>query len=383
MNIQFNLHKLSGFFIILTFSFGSCNNKPEKQVENNAVLENENMVSLTDAQFRSAHLQISEMEKRNVAHVIKLSGTVEVMPQNMVTLSSPVNGFIKKIKLRQGMTVMKGQMLVYLQEKEFIQLQQDYLSAKTSLAFSKINYERQKELSHTQAVSEKAMQMAEAEMHQFQIQTKSLSEKLKLIHINPVSLTAENMTAQISLPSSASGMISELYVNSGKYVHVGDDILKILENGGSRLMLKAFEKDLFYLNEGQKIKAFANTKPERKFSGRIEYIVRNINSDGFANIVCIIDNASLDIMPGMYMNAEIEAQSIESWTLPVSAVVNFEGKEYVFLDMGNKTYQLAEIKTGIMEANRIQILNYDIFINKKIVVQEAYTLLMKMKNVTE
>lgn len=75
-------------------------------------------------------------------------------------------------------------------------------------------------------------------------------------------------------------------------------------------------------------------------------------------------------MPGMYMNAEIEAQSIESWTLPVSAVVNFEGKEYVFLDMGNKTYQLAEIKTGIMEANRIQILNYDIFINKKLLYRK-------------
>lgn len=195
-----------------------------------------------------------------MAHVIKLNGTVEVMPQNMVTLSSPVNGFIKnKIETRDD--CYEGSNVGISSGKEFIQLQQDYLSAKTSLAFSKINYERQKELSHTQAVSEKAMQMAEVEMHQFQIQTKSLSEKLKLIHINPVSLTAENMTAQISLPSSASGMISELYVNSGKYVHVGDDILKILENGGSRLMLKAFEKDLFYLNEGQKLRLLPIQNP--------------------------------------------------------------------------------------------------------------------------
>ena len=118
-------------------------------------------------------------------------------------------------------------------------------------------------------------------------------------------------------------------------------------------------------------------------SGRIDYIVNSVGDQGFTNIICSLENITSEIMPGMYMNAEVEAQSMESWTVPDEAIVSFESKEYVFVGKGNQSFELVEIQPGQKENGKVQIINYQILINKKIVTKGAYTLLMKMKNVAE
>ncbi|MBL0099498.1 MAG: hypothetical protein IPP49_05085 [Saprospiraceae bacterium] len=115
--------------------------------------------------------------------------------------------------------------------------------------------------------------------------------------------------------------------------------------------------------------------------GKIDYIVNNIGEQGFANIICSVDNRSTPLVQGMYMNAEIEAQRMESWTVPDDAIVSFEGKEYVFVDRGNQSFEMAEIQPD-KKAGRTQITNFQIFIGKKLLLKVP-TLLMKMKNVAE
>ena len=361
----------------------SCKQKEESPVETAPIAAIESIVDLTDAQFKNAQLQLSLPEKMNIGHVIYLNGKIEVMPENTITVSSPMAGFVRQIKVMPGMKVSKGQTLVRLEEKEYIQLQQDYLSAKNALGFAKLDFDRQLELSKNQAASEKVLQQADEKVRQNQILVKSLGEKLKLIHINPVTLSADNMTSQIIMAAPASGTITEVIVNSGKYVQAGEDMIRIIDNNGTKLVLKAFEKDLPYLQQGHKLLAFSNGKPDQKMNGKIDYIVNSIGEQGFANIICSVESQSMPLLQGMYMNAEIEAQRIESWTVPNDAIVSFEGKEFVFVEKGNQSFEMLEIQPGQKEAGRTQIINFQIFTGKKIVTKGAYTLLMKMKNVAE
>ncbi len=372
--------------LILFFSLGlfhSCKQKEETPVDTKPVAAVESVVDLTDAQFKNAQLQLSLPEKMNIGHVIYLNGKIEVMPENTITVSSPMAGFVRQIKVMPGMKVSKGQTLVRLEEKEYIQLQQDYLSAKNALGFAKLDFDRQLELSKNQAASEKVLQQADEKVRQNQILVKSLGEKLKLIHINPVTLSADNMTSQIIMAAPASGTITEVIVNSGKYVQAGEDMIRIIDNNGTKLVLKAFEKDLPYLQQGHKLLAFSNGKPDQKMNGKIDYIVNSIGEQGFANIICSVESQSMPLLQGMYMNAEIEAQRIESWTVPNDAIVSFEGKEFVFVEKGNQSFEMLEIQPGQKEAGRTQIINFQIFTGKKVVTKGAYTLLMKMKNVAE
>jgi len=377
-----NIYKIILFFVGIAI-LNSCKQKEEAPAETATAIVAESVVQLTDAQYKNANLQVSVPEKMNIGHVINLNGKIEVMPENTITVSSPMAGFVRQIKWMPGMNVSKGQSLVRLEEMEYIQLQQDYLSAKNALAFARLDFDRQSELSKNQAASDKVLQMAEEKVKQNQILLKSLGEKLKLIHINPALLTAENMTSQIVISALVSGTITEVLVNTGKYVQAGDDMIKMIDNNGARLVLKAFEKDLPYLKPGQKLYAFPNGKSDRKMTGRIEYMVKNIGDQGFANVICSLDSRSSEILQGMYMNVEVEAQIIESWTVPDEAIVSFEGKEYVFVDKGNQSFEMLGVTSGQKENGSVQIINYQIFMGQKIVTKSAYTLLMKMKNVAE
>jgi len=361
----------------------SCKRSIDAPVENAIAPATANIVQLTDAQFKNAEIQVSNPEKMMIGKVIHLNGKIEVMPENMITVSSPMAGFVRQIKWMPGMTVSKGQSLVRLEEKEYIQLQQDYLSAKTSLKFAKQDYERQSELSKSQAASDKILQQAEEKMKQHQITLMSLGEKLKLIHINPADLTTENITSQMVISSPVAGTITDVFVNSGKYVQAGDEMIKMIDNNGFRLVLKAFEKDLPYLRAGLKMVISSNSNPENKMNGRVEFIVKAIGEEGFANVICTFEDKPTNVLPGMYMKAEIETASIDSWTVPDESLVNFEGKVFVFFENGSQRYEMLEVSPGQKENDRTQIINYQNFMDKKVVTKGAYTLLMKMKNVAE
>lgn len=379
-------HKIS--IIILLFAgifwLQSCKNKEntisEEKTETSAL---PGRVLLTEAQYNNANLQISGPQRMKIGHIITLNGKIEAMPENTITVSSPMAGFVRQIKWIPGMTVQKGEVLIRLEDKEYIQLQQDYLSAKNVLAYAKLDLERQTELSKNQASSDKVLQQAEEKVKQSLILVTSLASKLKLIRINPATLTSENMTSQIVITAPESGTITDVSVNHGKYVQAGDNMISMIGYNGSKLVLKAFEKDLPFLKKGQKVVIYSNTRPDKKINGKIDYIVQHIGQEGFANIICSMDQSSEPLIPGMYLNAGIEAQSMESWTVPEDAIIHFEGKEYVFVEKEKRTYEMVEISTGQKENNKIQILNDQNIKDQKVVIKGAYTLLMKMKNVEE
>lgn len=362
----------------------SCKQNQEVKADADPVSDwPQNIVQLTEAQYKNANLSVVSPEIMKIAHVITLNGKLEMMPENMITISSPMAGFVRQLKLIPGMNVAKGQLLFQMEEKEYIQLQQDFLTAKNAFSFAKLDYERQAELSKSQAVSDKAMQAAEEKMRSNQILMRSLGEKLKLLHINPVTLSTENLTSQIAITAPSSGTITEVLVNSGKYVQAGDDMIRMNTSNGTKLILKAFEKDLPYIKIGQAIVAYTNADPTKKIRGNISYVVNQVNTEGFAQIVCHLDQKNEQLLPGMYLNADIEAESIQGWAVADESIITYEGKEYVFLEKGNQAYEMVEIKSGQRENGMTQVINFQNFSDRKVVSKGAYTLLMKMKNVSD
>ncbi len=73
-----------------------------------------------------------------------VNGTVDVPPQNMVSVSFPLGGYLKSTDLLPGMHVSKGQVIAWIEDPVLVQLQQDYLVAGARLQYLEKEYERQK-----------------------------------------------------------------------------------------------------------------------------------------------------------------------------------------------------------------------------------------------
>ena len=186
---------------------------------------NENAVTLTDAQMKNAAIETGQMTKRNISATLKVNGKIDVPPQNIISVSAPLGGYLVSTKLLPGMHIKKGEQIATMQDQQFIQLQQDYLLAKSSLHFAELEYNRQKELNQSQASSDKVTQQAQAEMNKQHIMMNALAEKLKLININPNKLTTDNISKTVQLYSTITGFVSKVNINLGKYVNpLGCDV---------------------------------------------------------------------------------------------------------------------------------------------------------------
>lgn len=372
-------NKYSIVLMLAVFFSVQCNKKEEAVIKP-TIPKDESLVVLTDAQLKNTPIETESLSVKNISTVLKISGKIDVPPQNMISVSVPLGGYLKSTNLLPGMPVNKGQVIAVIENPQFIQLQQDYLMAKSKLHFAELDYSRQKKLNQSQASSDKVMQQAQSEMNSQRIMINTLAEQLQLVNINAGSLTSGNIRKSVPVYSKINGFVSKVNVNIGKFVNPSDVLFELINPNDIHLNLKVYEKDLQMLKIGQRFTAYTNTQPEKKYDGEIILISKDINTDGTADVHCHFEQYDQNLTPGMYMNAEIETQTSFSNALPEENIVNFEGKDYVFVQEKRQTYKLIPVVLGEAENGFIQIKNFEDLRNKKIVTKNAYTLLMKLKN---
>ncbi len=123
----------------------SCGSKA-KESEEATNKEEENVVEFTQAQYKTAGIELGKAEGRQISGTVRASGVLDVPPQQLVSISIPLGGFLKSTELLQGFRVKKGQIIATLESMDFVQMQQEYLEVKNQFALAKAEYERQQEL---------------------------------------------------------------------------------------------------------------------------------------------------------------------------------------------------------------------------------------------
>ena len=364
--------------VLIITSCGDKTIQEEKSTKNNI----DYTVTLTSAQFKNANIQIGKLEKRDISTTLTLNGKIDVPPQNMISVSTPFGGFLKSTKLLPGMHVKKGEVIASMEDQQYIQLQQDYLTAKSKLIYTENEYNRQKELNQSKASSDKVFEQTELEFKTQKISVNALSEKLRLINLNPESLTESNLSRSINVYSSIDGFVSKVNVNIGKYVNPSDVLFELINPEDIHLNLKVFEKDLEKLFIGQKLLTFNNNQPEKKYPCSIILISQDLSADRSADVHCHFEDYDKTLFPGMYMNAEVQIKLSNVFAINEDAIVNYEGKDYVFISTGVHQYNMIEVKKGSSDNTFTEVNAIDgKDISSSIVVKKgAYSLLMQLKN---
>lgn len=337
-----------------------------------------NKVILSAEQAKNAGIELGDPQTREIHSTIKVSGTLEAPPENIVSVSMPLGGYVKKMTLIPGERVGKGGVLAILEDPQYIQLQQDYLTAKSRIQYLEADYQRQKGLNETKATSDKVLQQVQSEYNSQKILVASLGEKLRLIGIRPESLHDGNITRAVNIYSPIDGYVTKVNVNMGRYVSPTDVLFELVDPGELHLTLIVFQNDAAYLHVGQKIVCFTNNQPEKQYSAIIHLITPSIGQNGSTEVHCHLAKYGRELMPGMYMNAAIELNKKKVTAVPEEAVVKWEKQYFVFSQETGEQYRMVPVKIGASDGGFVEVASA--LPAGRIVMKNAYTILMKMKN---
>ncbi len=375
--------KSSIFLIASILLLVSCSSKNESKPV--TLSKEERTVLLTSAQIKNAGIEIGKLEQREISSILKVNGKIDVPPQNLVSISVPLGGYLKTTQLLPGMRVNKGQVIAVIQDQQYIQLQQDFLTAKARIGYLENEFKRQKELNQSQASSDKQSQLSEVEYRSQRVLLTALEAKLDLLGISTDKISETNILRSVNVVSPINGFVSKVNVNIGKYVSPTDVLFELINPVDVHLNLKVFEKSLDKLFIGQHLVTYTNNYPDKKYPCEIILIGKEISAEGNTEVHCHFEVYDKSLVPGTFMNAEIEVKNKKSISLPGDAIVRFEGKQYIYQSLGGNKFEMIQVELGESENGFTEIIlpaNSNVAL-ADFVTKGAYSLLMTMKNRVE
>ena len=369
--------------LFITLSLFSCSKNEETPAET-AFEVSGNQISLTEQQKKNAGIETTILGNQSIANKIMLSGQINVPPQSMSEVSSSTAGIVKMARFMPGNYVSKGQTLAVVENPELAKIQQDYLQARSALSYAQKDYERQKYLNQYQASSNKVMQRALSEKQIQNAAVHGMASQLRSYGINAEKVSAGNIQKSVSITAPISGYISAVNVSVGQFISPSEILYTLINNNSVQLELKVFEKDLDKISLGQRVYAFTNQNPTKKYAANVILISKDFASDRSVMVHCNLVDKNESLIPGTFMNAEVEVNAEEGFVVADDAIVTWENKQYIFEEVKPKTYKMFPVNIGNSENGYTELLNFDPKNrNKKFVVKGAYSLLMAIKNVEE
>lgn len=383
-------YKYLSLLLAPVFLVACSNTKAEKETEKEVVHEKSDIVSLTPEQYKVSDIKLSKVELKALSGTTKVNGMLDLPPQSLVSISTPLEGIVKSTDMLQGMHVKKGALVAVMQNPQFIQMQQDYLDYKSQLQFLKQELDRQEELAKENVNSKKALQKARSEYQSVSARLMGQRAKLSLMDISFNALEKGQIQKDFKLYSPMAGYVTQVNTNIGAFASTTDVLFKIADTEHLHAELTVFEKDVPKLKLGQKVRfTLANEEQER--IATVYLIGREISKERTVQIHCHLDKEDTQLLPGMYLKAYVESGANKVDALRDEAIVEFEGKKYVFVDQPLAAaatpkayrYQMMEVKTGVAESGYTQITFINPAKNAMVVTKGAYDLLSKVKNEEE
>jgi cobalt-zinc-cadmium efflux system membrane fusion protein len=372
--------------LLTTIILSSCGTNPKSTTtKEDSVDVASNIVQLTKEQASLAQLELASIEQGKMKGMTHLNGVIDVPPTGIASVSIPMGGYIQDINLIPGTFVKKGQVLATVKDPAYVQLQENYLATKAKLSYLQQDLDRQKALLTQEAVSKKSFQQIQADYNTNAIQLKALSEQLKLINIQPENLTTEKMSSLVQLVAPIAGYISKVNINRGKYVTPSDILLEIINPNDIHAAITIYEKDIANFNVGMKGTVTLTQDPAKKYPVSVLAVAHNINEDKTALLHCHFDKIPANVLPGMFLTADMVVETKDAVLIPIVSVQRFQGKDYIFIQSAENVFEVKEIQVIQSNATFVTVSNTDAntWIGKQIVVKNAFSLLGKLMNKSE
>lgn len=265
---------------------------------------------------------------------INLPGNVE--PWVKLEILAEVAGKIEKKSVREGDRVKKGDILVKLDTRDYLNA---YNSAKASYENALASRERLRKL-HTGKLSTRS-QLDEAIAH---------TENFKAVMD-----TAELNLERCKIRAPISGTVNRMFVEKGTYLNVADPVAEVLRTDRVKIRVGIPESDVDPVRRVSEFDVRIDALGGKIFKAKKYFLSRT--ADSFARLYGLdleLPNPKGEILPDMFVRVEIVKTEVpEGLSVPLYSVITRNDENIVYVLADGKA-QSRKVRLGLQEGWRIQ-----------------------------
>ena len=372
------MKKILYSMIALSLLAVSCKNEV-KQTEKEKEKESleENVVELTEQQLNTIGVKLGHVEQHQLSGTMNATGTLRLSPQDRAEVTSLVAGITKRILVKEGQAVKRGQTLALVENTEIVALQKDYLVASRQLSLAEQTLQRQQEIHAQGAGVEKNLEQAKAEHDIASVTEKGLRLQLEQMGINCSQVAQGHFSNTVPVYSPISGVVGEILVSMGSFLNSETVLMKVYDNKALHADLQVFESDIANIHIGQKVTMQLSGQSSTLLTGTVSFITAALDNESKSASVHVklgrTEGAKL--LPNMFVSAVIHYDERTCDAVPDEAIVMSANRKFVFVSLGSNRFRRQEVVTGISQQGYTDITFTDsVSPSSEIVIAKAFYL---------
>lgn len=341
-------------------------------------------ISLSAAAFETAGISLASVSLQRHVPTTRVTGTLSYDERNMAIATARIGGRITKVIADYGQSVAEGETLAWIDSPELGAAQAEYLRAESMSRLRRAEYERAQLLVDGDAISQGELLRREAEWRAADAELKTSEQKLHILglsqsDINDLSNDEVGRGHEYPVRAPISGRVTERKAVQGRVVTANDELFTVARLGSLWLFLQVFEKDLPAVREGTAVTLTCESHPDHRFTGTVDFVGQVLDPHSrTVQARALIENPDGKLKPGMFVYASIEAGSgsrneAARLSVPVSAVANVDGRNVVFVQTAERTFEPRSVTLGGASQEWVEIRS-GLSAGETIAVEGVFTL---------
>ncbi|RKE57466.1 efflux RND transporter periplasmic adaptor subunit [Sphingobacterium detergens] len=280
---------------------------------------------------------------------------VKIIPNSYVEIPMPFAGRVVRSYVSLGQKVAVNTALFSISSSDYFDAQRTYLEAKQTYALAANVLKRQKDLLSHGVGTQKELEEAETNFAISKTTLNNATASLKIYDNNPAQVV---LGQPLLVRSPIHGEILSNTIVLGQYnKEDAPALLRIAEL--SKVWVSAYikEKDLGAIDQIRSVEVQIDNQPTKRLQGKIVHINQFVD-EANRNIEVLVecDNKDRLLKPGMYVNTQFEQLAAASIFIPAKAVLQFNDKSFVWVQLAPHTFMRRYVQTGVTENEQIQII---------------------------
>lgn len=309
-------------------------------------------IELSDQQIQLGNIQTEAVSKHILSGQNSITSTLKINESLVSIVSAKVIGRIDKLYFKNpGDFVKAGDLIFDLYSEEINVVKQEYVIA----------YQNKDKNSGLGIDYNQLVEAAKAKLLLYGLTENQVSQ---LEHNSPTDVT--------SFYSPASGYISEMTLNEGQYVILGQEIMKLADLSSLWVEVQTFNSQIGKLQIGTKIQvSFPGTEIKTK-EAVIDFI-NPVSSSGtrLTQFRAKVENKENTLKPGMIAYVNYLNNETESLSVPANAVIRDTKNAAVWLKISKNKFKYVMVETGT-ESNGFVEIKSGISLTDTLVISGAY-----------
>ncbi|MDR0361436.1 MAG: efflux RND transporter periplasmic adaptor subunit, partial [Planctomycetota bacterium] len=285
-----------------------------------------------------------------------------------------INELIKEIRVDAGDIVRSGDLLVVLDDEEYILAveqaeaalvvaQANANDAASQLEITRRDFDRARRLRDETVISAQEYDRNEAayaaQQAKYEVAAAQVNQAEASLRAAKVRLSQTRIIADWS--GDEERIVARRHLDPGSMARANEAILTIIDIASVKAVINVNEKEYPKLVVGRPVQIATDAFPDRKFPGGVLRVAQELEEmSREAEVEIGVANPELVLKPGMFIRAEIEfAHKDNATAAPLEAVVRREdGDRGVFVvDRENSLVSFRPITEGILDRGWVELVD--------------------------